>query len=120
MKPGGIAKQKTVDSSAGAASVLMDSRREPLCLTLNVSTRKKLHSLHMCSQCSILVRTSLDRQNDSWPDILIISMASSKAACNASYSLLNGPTNGRPRQMYPCQNEDQLFMFPIDFHINLH
>src|SRR5713226_9337504 len=41
MRPGGIAKQKTVDSSAGAASVLMGSRREPLRLTLNVSTRKK-------------------------------------------------------------------------------
>src|SRR5260221_1683414 len=41
MKPGGIAKQKTVESSAGAASVLMGSWRQPLRLTLHVSTRKK-------------------------------------------------------------------------------
>jgi hypothetical protein len=41
MKPGGIAKQKTIDSSAGAASVLMGSLRQPLRLTLHVSTRKK-------------------------------------------------------------------------------
>src|SRR6266480_6921292 len=41
MRPGGIAKQKTVDSSAGAASVLMGRWREPLRLTLHVSTRKK-------------------------------------------------------------------------------
>jgi hypothetical protein len=41
MKPGGIAKQKSVDSSAGAASLLMGSWRESLRLTLHVSTRKK-------------------------------------------------------------------------------
>src|SRR5712691_9974506 len=38
---GGIAKQKTVDSSAEGASVLMGSWREPLRLTLHVSTRKR-------------------------------------------------------------------------------
>jgi hypothetical protein len=36
-----LPKRKTVDSSAGAASLLMGSWREPLRLTLNVSTRKK-------------------------------------------------------------------------------
>ena len=45
ISPSDIAKQKRVDSSAGGASVLMGSWREPLRLTLNVSKRKKLHSL---------------------------------------------------------------------------
>jgi hypothetical protein len=41
MKLDGITKQKMIDSSAGAASMLMGSLRQPLRLTLHVSTRKK-------------------------------------------------------------------------------
>src|SRR6266516_7840739 len=41
MRPRNIVKQKSVDSSTGAASVLKGGWREPLCLTLHVSTRKK-------------------------------------------------------------------------------
>jgi len=40
-----MAQQKTVDSGAGAASVLMGNWREPPRFTLNVSRRKKLHFL---------------------------------------------------------------------------
>src|SRR2546430_9967210 len=41
MRPRNIVKQKSADSSTGAASVLKGDWREPLCLTLHVSTRKK-------------------------------------------------------------------------------
>jgi len=46
MRPGNIAKQKSVESRAGAASLLIGRWREPLRLTLHVSMRKKLHSLY--------------------------------------------------------------------------
>lgn len=45
MEPGDIAKQKTVDSNVGGASVLIGNWRDPLHFTLNVSTRKKLDFL---------------------------------------------------------------------------
>jgi hypothetical protein len=41
MRPRDIVKQKSVDSSTEAASVLKGGWSEPLPLTLHVSTRKK-------------------------------------------------------------------------------
>ena len=44
------ARKKTAGDSGGAASLLIGNGREPLYLTLDISTLKKLHSLNKYQQ----------------------------------------------------------------------
>jgi hypothetical protein len=66
MKPGGIVKQKTVGSIAGAASLLMGNWDERLRPTLNTSTFKKLRSLWERTQ------SRFDLHMRKWSETLVL------------------------------------------------